>query len=177
MQLQPTVSESVYSITDPETQLVLKSRDNTFNYEETKSEKVAFYAVVLTGCGLAIFFWITSVALTFCYALMIRKSEDDIAIASIPLVILIVVFLFILPLLFWSHPNRHECDDCPGCYPYLALILGLIMLVAGVLVTLSAVKASSSADKAFGAATAVVDLIFGVGILCTVLYYCTQQRR
>ncbi len=161
-----------------EAQLVEKDKVKGSPLRESKSEKVAFYIAVSAYFGCAVILWILAVFLTCFYAVIIRDSEDGIAVASVPLVCLMVVFIVLFLLLVCSRSIcQVECDNCPGCYGFSVLILGLLMLLAAVFVTVSAGKSSSSTDRAVGGLTAGVDFIFGLCILSTVLYLCVQNRR
>ncbi len=176
--MKSPVSERRDSTTDVEAQLVLKDKLKRDALKETKSEKLGFYIAVFAGFGCSITVWILAVFLTCFYAFIILDSEDGIAVASVPLVCLMFLFILLLPLLVCSRSVcRVECDNCPGCYAWSVLILGLLMLLSAVFVTLSAAESSSSTDRIVGGVAAGVDFVFGIGILCTVFYYCAKNRR
>lgn len=165
------------STADVEAQLVIKDvkRDPI---RETKAEKTAFYVTLFVGVGCTVTVWLLSVFLTSFYALSIRDSEDGVAIASIPLVGMAVVFIILFPLLVLSRTLcKTECDACPGCYGYTTLIFALLVLLAGLFVAVSAARSPSTEDKVFGGVTAGINFFFGLGILCTVFYFCTKNRR
>ncbi len=174
--LKSPASERWDSTTDVEAQLVEKDKVKGSPLRESKSEKVAFYIAVSAYFGCAVILWILAVFLTCFYAVFIRDSEDVIAIASIPLVCLTVVFI---PLLYCSRNvcKSTECDKCPGCYGFCVLILGLLMLLSAVFVVVSAVNSSSSVDWAVGGLAAGIDTLFGLDLLSAVFYLCVNNRR
>ena len=163
---------------DLEVHLVIEDPKPKDPEKETKTEKTAFYVGVLLGWGCFIVLWALAVFLTCFYAIVIRHNDDGLATASIPLVSSVVFFILMLPFLVSRRMTCYsECEGCQNCYPFTALILGLLMLLAAVLVTLSAGGASSGADKAFGGITAGVNFIYGLGVMCTLLYRCSMNRR